>query len=409
MRKFRSNRRNVVPLRGKRRTWVDDVNEKYSEWYNQERNREDFPLINIADWEGESPPRRNWVAENRIPCGVVTGLYGDGGVGKTILLLQLAVCVVLGIDWLGAKTIAGPVLLMCCEDDFNELWRRLAKIAAYYETDFATLKESGFHIATFAGKDATLAFPDQGMMQESELFTALQKKAKLLRPRLIGIDNLADVFSGDEIRRTQARQFVTKLTGIALECCCGDIFNSDSGTGLVVTAHPSLTGLNTGTGTSGSTGWNNAFRSRMYLRKGEEEEDANGLIDNDYRELETMKANYAAKGEVVRLHWNDGVFVPEDKKNEIDPSVIKRAKEEEFLMQLDEFTKQGRHVSHSSQAGNFAPKMFALGSKKNSSRRCALEEAMDRLFKQQRIYIESYGPKSKRWTRIARTPSGNDD
>ena len=35
---------------------------------------------------------------------------------------------------------------------------------------------------------------------------------------------------------------------------------------FLLLAHPSLTGMSTGTGMSGSTGWNNAARSRMYFQ-----------------------------------------------------------------------------------------------------------------------------------------------
>ncbi len=137
--------------------------------YQDKKEKEDeeaipeFPLIDIGAWVGKTPPLRVWVVADRVPARVVTALYGDGGVGKTILLLQLAVCVVLGIDWLGAKVTAGPVLIMCCEDDPDELWRRLEKIAAYYNTDIATLKARGFHIASFAGKGAAPCGTTKGL------------------------------------------------------------------------------------------------------------------------------------------------------------------------------------------------------------------------------------------------------
>jgi hypothetical protein len=50
-------------------------------------------------------------------------------------------------------------------------------------------------------------------------------------------------------------------------------------------------------------------RSRMYFRKQKKEKD-DDEIDKDYRELEVMKINYAAEGEIVELRWQDGKFVP---------------------------------------------------------------------------------------------------
>src|SRR6185312_14097232 len=35
-----------------------------------------------------TPPARRWIVRDCIPCGVVTGLYGDGGIGKSLLAQQ---------------------------------------------------------------------------------------------------------------------------------------------------------------------------------------------------------------------------------------------------------------------------------------------------------------------------------
>jgi RecA-family ATPase len=55
------------------------------------------------------------------------------------------------------------------------------------------------------------------------------------------------VFGGDEINRSQVRKFVSMLRGLAIEYDCA----------VLLLSHPSLTGPNSGTGTSGSTAWNN--------------------------------------------------------------------------------------------------------------------------------------------------------
>ncbi len=43
---------------------------------------------------------------------------------------------------------------------------------------------------------------DQGILTCTPTFVSLEEAAKKIRPRLIGIDNLADVFMGNEIVRT---------------------------------------------------------------------------------------------------------------------------------------------------------------------------------------------------------------
>ncbi len=172
--------------------------------------------------------------------------------------------------------------------------------------------------------------------------------------------------------------------------------------GLVLTAHPSLTGLNTGSGTSGSTQWKNKFRAHMYFRKGEGGDDE---ADKDYRELEVMKANFAPDGEIVKVRWSDGVFVPDKMTiTEVDATAAKRAEEEDFLARLDEYEQQGREVSHKPKANNYAPTEF--GGKK-SRKKDIYEQAMERLFKQNRIRIEQYGSPSRGWSKIVRNDPSN--
>ena len=73
-------------------------------------------------------------------------------------------------------------------------------------------------------------------------------------------------------------------------------------------------------GMSGSTQWNNAARSRLYFTASKMHDDT----QSDVRELRVMKSNYGPPGEIVRLRWQNGVFVPLT-----SPSVIERAAAEE--------------------------------------------------------------------------------
>ena len=70
---------------------------------------------------------------------------------------------------------------------------------------------------------------------------------------------------------------------------------------VILTKHPSVTGRANGTGESGSVAWENSVRARCYLHTNK---------DGDLV-LKTMKSNYGPKGNEIRLHWEDGVFRPE--------------------------------------------------------------------------------------------------
>ena len=72
----------------------------------------------------------------------------------------------------------------------------------------------------------------------------------------------------------------------------------------IVLAHPSLSGLDRGSGTSGSTAWHNAVRSRLFLTR---PEPVDGFsLDPDLRVLKTVKSNYARAGEAIGLRRRDG-------------------------------------------------------------------------------------------------------
>jgi RecA-family ATPase len=121
-------------------------------------------------------PERSWVVRDRIPLNNVTLFSGEGAIGKTILSLQLAVATVLGRDWLKALPEPGPVVAVCCEDDPDELHRRLDAILRHYQASFADL--AGLHLISLAGQDALLATPRRdGLLQPTRLFKQLGEAA----------------------------------------------------------------------------------------------------------------------------------------------------------------------------------------------------------------------------------------
>jgi RecA-family ATPase len=126
-------------------------------------------------------PERPWAVRDRIPLNNVTLFSGEGAIGKTILSLQLAVATVLGRDWLKALPEPGPVVAVCCEDDPDELHRRLDAILRHYQASFADL--AGLHLISLAGQDALLATPRRdGLLQPTRLFKQLGEAAADLKP-----------------------------------------------------------------------------------------------------------------------------------------------------------------------------------------------------------------------------------
>lgn len=253
-------------------------------------------------WQGQPIPQRRWLIPGFLIRGTVTMLSGDGGVGKSLLAQQLATALAIGAPFLGLQAQPGPVpsLALFCEDDADELQFRQARINAHYGCDMADL--GAMTILSRVGQDnGLMSFDrrtDEG--EASALYHQLEHLVRQSGAELIVIDTSADTFMGNENIRPQVRQFIGALRRLAM-------INDG---GVILNAHPSLTGLNSGSGLSGSTAWNNSVRGRLYLTRpptidGEEEQ-------SDARILKLMKSNYGPTGEQIRLAWHEHVFVRED-------------------------------------------------------------------------------------------------
>jgi RecA-family ATPase len=346
-----------------------------------------MPFINVVGWHNQPVPAREWCVPNRIPMRNVTLFSGEGAIGKSIVSLQLAVATALGKDWLNSLPEFGPTIVVCCEDDEDELHRRLSDILRHCGATFADLKD--MHIISMAGRDALMAVPERnGLIKPTKLFERLGTAARDIRPKLIVLDNSADVFGGNENDRAQVRQFVGILRGLAIA----------ANAGVVLTSHPSLTGQHSGTGLSGSTAWHASVRSRLYMQRAtvkDEEPDPN------LRVIEVMKSNYGPVGESISMRWKDGVFVPVTSMGGLDRLAAEQAAEDLFLKLLDRWQEQGRSVSDKPTANNYAPRMFATDPDGKGKRK-ALADAMARLFTTRKIKVETYGRPSRPVTRLVR-------
>lgn len=351
--------------------------------------------VDFAPYDDEPIPTRRWTVENRYSRGVVSLLSGEGGMGKSVLFLQLAAAHVLGRDWLRAVPVQGPVILINCEDDENELVIRMKPIADFYGARFAALM-AGLHAFPLVGTDTYLALPDRDLgMKPTPLFGELLNLATLIRPICIIIDNVADTFGGDEINRAQVRAFVALMRRLAI------IADAH----VAMSSHPSLTGITSKTGLSGSTHWHNACRQRAYLHAPTKE---NGETpEAGLRELEFLKNNYGPLAETVPLQWKNGLYVPVARKTFMENLETARQMTETFLALLDRFIHAGRKVSPNASANNYAPTVFAneKEAKSKSVTKHGLEEVMRHLFASELIAVEEYGPPSRRSQMIIRRPS----
>lgn len=334
--------------------------------------------IDPITWHGRDIPERRWIVTDWIPHGTVTAIYGDGGVGKTLVAQQLLTACALGRPWLGKETTPCRAMGFLCEDGADELHRRQAAICAHYGASLGDLENMRL-FSRVADDNLLMTFDADGAGRVTPLYEELRAAAKSFGAQVLVIDTAADVFGGNENIRNQVRQFIAALTRIAMEI--------DGA--VILCAHPSIDGMSKGHGFAGSTAWNNSVRSRLYLTRPTEDEA--GAVDPEERLLTRMKANYAAAGEAIRLRWTNGALVSEEPETGLFAYLAKDKAERVFLEALDALNGQGRSVSDSHNAGNHAPKtMRKAGMNQGVSER-DLAHAMERLFKSDAIMVVKEG------------------
>ncbi len=324
---------------------------------------ETLAIIDPAALQALPVPERRWIVHDWLGCGHTTALYGNGGVGKTLLAQMLMTATALGRPWLGQITRPCRSLALLCEDDLDELHRRQERINQAVGCDFSDL--GAIRWLNGAGSDNVFAgFDSRGNMQVFPRFYEIQRAAKAHGAELIVLDGAADLFAGNENDRGNTKRFINLLTGLA----------RDQGAAVLLLAHPSRNGLASGALDSGSTGWNNSVRARWTLAPEPAEEGApsNGLI------LTRAKSNYAPGDPTIRLQWGRGVPIAADQA--AAPSGARADAEAVFLALLGRCTASGIAVSESLHGGNFAPKIFAKRPDREGHTRKDFERAMHALF-----------------------------
>jgi RecA-family ATPase len=351
-----------------------------------------LPFINMANWDNEPVPEQEWAVPDRIPLAQTTLFTGEGGYGKSTVQLHLCAAHALGLSWLNTLPEPGPSVFFEAEDGEKIIHRRLAMVAAHYGVTFEDMIRGGLHVVSLFGRDAVLATPTRnGKIEPTPLYRQLLQAAGDIKPKMIGIASSANVFTGSEIDRTQTQQFIGLLNRLAMIAVGG----------VVLIAHPSLTGINTDTGLSGTTQWHNAVRARFYLKAIKVEADEQP--DSDLRELVFKKNQFGPMSANIVLRYRNGLFLPEPSGSGLDKIARQAKAEEAFLDLLKRFTSEGRNLSHNVGSRTYAPTVFAneTEAKKQQLRKSELEAAMNRLFEAKKIYVENYGRPSRPYSRIA--------
>lgn len=330
--------------------------------------------LDIIDWTSfkPSPPPRRWLIEDWIPDREAVLLSGDGGTGKSLVALQLALALGAGVPVFGLQTTPCRVLYLACEDSPEELHRRAHAALMAPEHAFTELSPGRVSFASLVGRDALLAVEGQenrNIIEVGPLYNQLKKTLDAVRgdqdePFILILDTAADMLGANENARSVVNQFVKR--------CLGGLVKKYGVTPLVI-GH---TAKAAGSEYSGSTAWNNSFRVRLFLRHHESEALSN------HRVLARAKSNYSEKGEEIQLFWERGSFRV---AGAFDESETIAAVDEAVLLTVQAFEDAGNPVSGQTNGGRSLFRQKILGPNGRPISKSDKKDAVGRLLKAGRI------------------------
>lgn len=277
--------------------------------------------VDLDESLSNQPKARDWLltdkdGEGVFPAGKCGILAAGGGTGKTAALCQLAVSVVLGVDWLGFKVPKpGKVVLALGEEDLREVHRRLHTCScnlhrvrkqegnktSQLNADIQTLEENIIALP-LAGKPVSFVAKERDKLSDSSFLEEFRTLlAKTDGVRLVILDPLSR-FAGLDTEKDNAAatRFVQAVESLATQ----------SGAAVMVASHSSQQSQQAGQpNVRGVTAIVDGFRWVAALAK-----------ECGYIRLEQLKTNYSAWFEPIYLEMvKDGkkvipFLVPSDQE-----------------------------------------------------------------------------------------------
>lgn len=340
-----------------------------------------LPLINIAAWQGDAPPRRSLWGD-WLPLHQTSMLTGPGGVGKSLFDQMLCTAIALGKPFLGMETEQRNALYVTCEDDADELWRRQDAICEAFGVTRRDLIGKLFLCSLGGEAETALAVDDgKGGIETTPRWHELAHTCRAFDIGLYAFDNATDALAADHNAIHPVASFVNLLTGLAIE---------RDGVAMII-HHPNKAGDDW----LGSVAWHNKVRSRLIIKRGEDK------ADTDARTIQNPKANYGPSGGEIAFRWHKGAFVreqdlPSDYAAELSKAVRANAENEIFLacLRAREAQGEGRQVGPA-PGPNYAPTQFEDMPQAKGLKRDRLKAAMERLFGIGAIEAHTFRNKAK--------------
>lgn len=261
----------------------------------------------IDRYINSAPPPRRWLLDGLIALGKCGAVVAPGASSKSQWLLQLGVTVATGVDladhWKAGET--GGVLMLCAEDDNDEIHRRLNRIYMHMYAHglgprMVNLNANLFIFPTVGVNTLLTKRDPSGEYSTTEVLHGIVALASQIKNlKLIVIDPLSRFRGGEENSNEGATRFVEVMEHIAKE----------TGATVLAAHHASkasYANADAGQGASrGASALTDGLRWQMNLNPPTEKLAASaGVAKSDLRNYvvaTVTKINYSAVPEPVLL------------------------------------------------------------------------------------------------------------
>jgi len=271
-------------------------------------------------------PSRDWALYPYFPNGTVSGLAGVGGLGKSNLMLLIAVCKALGLsEFCGLECTPGRVVILTAEDDLAEMQRRLQRILHYLrsrnvEIDFDLL-QANLQFVDLTGGGA------ENMMVKAQSLGAIPTDLVEHVAREVG---KADMIMIDTLSRFSGASENDNTAGAVFISACETIAKR-TGAAVLVLSHTGKAvareGLVDQYVSRGASSYSDNARSVLVLASPSAEAMKTLQIDpvavnqGDVFRLAHVKSNYAKRApDVYFKRLDDGVVAPFNPTPKLAPS-----------------------------------------------------------------------------------------
>jgi RecA-family ATPase len=231
-------------------------------------------------------------------------------------------------------------------------------------------------------------------VETTGLYKQLYEACGDIKPINTSIDTLSRAFAGQEIERNQVYQFASHMQALALIA---------EGTTTIL-SHPSLGGMASGSGISGSTAWHGAFRFRQYLKSVRDDDSGGDQPSTDLRQLEFKKNQYGPLSEPILLQYRSGLFLPQGGASSLERAARELKVDDVFMAAVRKLHGQGVDLSPQPTSHAYAPTIISRLAEAKGVGKSELAAAMQRLFNGNRLQAERVGRTGREKTVLRAKP-----